>query len=88
VTTRKQVYALAKKLGVEVVETRARGLLEVEMLAPRGKKFCCSDAHSAVTEQGDHETPAARFWEMAFGDLSSGLRECDDGAECEWCTEE
>lgn len=99
-TTRKQVLALAERLGVEI-EERGGECAEILATAPTGHHFACDDIHELVTPYGpdswDPDSTKADAWADLMDRLDAGVEPCtkdtpcstmiETGA-CEWWSEE
>jgi hypothetical protein len=79
--TRRQIAALARKLGAEV---SFNAPLDIDAVAPRGFVFRASGCHSLVASAEDGADREVR--RLMYDDLLLGIEACEDPT-CEHCEE-
>jgi hypothetical protein len=78
--TKKQVYDLANKLGVDSYYDDSGRSYEIQFDSSRW--FQASGCHCVVVcfNKGG---PKGEFWQEAYNDLIAGMDDCDD-SDCDW----
>ena len=83
--SKRKVFELAAKLGVDLVVAKSEEYVEATVEAPAGQVWSCCRAHELVsTADVDHKDGIADLWIDLADRMSHGVEPCED-PNCEWC---